>query len=400
VNKIVNNSKDDPAFFQDDTKLQALFTNIVYDAWGNINKLQSEMQANRMTMELINVLSALKSDDMGLDEFTTQVSNHRVALNKMIEDYKELSNEQNLLNALADLQQINDPDAINVATRETRSQINNIMITERYTDALKNLYDAFNLYIEDRDSAIPQLKTYVQEYSHIVVHLDAVDVDPFPLRTALIAAVRMSEGIEIMPIYEVQCIMDEVIAPQVMGHLSAPKSEELKELMATIQGICDEQNGAQTAKDHVASRLKATNGQKEVKEAMDAHRRRLAYRQRNTVKANSDEVIELRAAEKTGAEWDGFQVEKVELKAKAQVQKSPVEAAFDAFDIDGDSTITIDEVIQYLLSVPPDVRPKGLKDINPFQKGKMRKRLQKMDADNDGTLSFGEFEDWWKQNDK
>lgn len=80
------------------------------------------------------------------------------------------------------------------------------------------------------------------------------------------------------------------------------------------------------------------------------------------------------------------------------VEKTPVQAAFDAFDIDNDGTITIDEVIQFLLSVPPEQRPTGLKDVNPFAKKAMRRRIEKMDTDNDGTLSFAEFEAWWSDN--
>merc|ERR1711988_693813 len=137
--------------------------------------------------------------------------------------------------------------------------------------------------------------------------------------------------------------------------------------------------------------LKIQEGKKKVKEAMEAHRKRLAYRQRMLVKKDANEKIELRKAELTGAEWDGFRVEDVQLKARVEEELSPCEKAFKAFDIDGDSVITIDEVIDYLLSVPPDDRPNGLKDINPFQKKKMRKRLEGMDTDNDGKLSFDEF---------
>merc|ERR1712178_78714 len=129
---------------------------------------------------------------------------------------------------------------------------------------------------------------------------------------------------------------------------------------------------------------------------MEAHRKRLAYRQRMLVKKDA-QTIELREAEKTGAEWDGFRVEDVQLTTRVEAELSPCEKAFKAFDIDGDSVITIDEVIEYLLSVKPDDRPNGLKDINPFQKKKMRKRLEGMDTDSDGKLSFEEFSAWWAE---
>merc|ERR1711924_380000 len=118
------------------------------------------------------------------------------------------------------------------------------------------------------------------------------------------------------------------------------------------------------------------------------------------VKKDASEVIELRKAEKTGAEWDGFRVEDVKLRSAKKEIKSAAREAFDSFDLDGDKTITIEEVIQYLLSVSPEQRPEGLKDVNPFKKAKMRKRLKKMDANDDGTLSFQEFETWWKSEDR
>lgn len=103
----------------------------------------------------------------------------------------------------------------------------------------------------------------------------------------------------------------------------------------------------------------------------------------------------MRHAEKTGAEWDGFRVEDVALVSATADNRSPVQQAFDSFDINKDGTITIEEVIEYLLTLKPAQRPKGLEDVNPFQKTKMRRRLQKMDTDGDGNLSFAEFEAWW-----
>merc|ERR1712023_390110 len=103
--------------------------------------------------------------------------------------------------------------------------------------------------------------------------------------------------------------------------------------------------------------------------------------------------VELRHAEKTGAEWDGFRVESVDLH-KVTDTRSECEKAFDAFDLDHDNVIRIEEVIEYLLSVKQHQRPKGLEDINPFQKAKVRKRLQTMDTNKDGTLSYQEFQTW------
>merc|ERR1712185_316128 len=114
-----------------------------------------------------------------------------------------------------------------------------------------------------------------------------------------------------------------------------------------------------TVKTQVAGQLNATKGGEKVAEVRASHRRRLAYRARLSVKKRATEVIELAKAEKTGAEWDGFQVEAVGLKKAETENLSPVEKAFRSFDRDGDGDITIDEVIEYLLSVGPEERPEG-----------------------------------------
>merc|ERR1711865_369993 len=199
---------------------------------------------------------------------------------------------------------------------------------------------------------------------------------------------------------EILSLMDKIIAPTVHLHCSAPKSQELHELLDLVSKICEEQMCVITVEKQVSAQMNAKKGQAKVKEAMDAHRRRLAYRQRMQAKKDSNEVIDLRAAEKTGAEWDGFRVEDVQLKTAQTEVKSACRQAFDTFDIDGDKTITIEEVMQYLLSVSPEERPAGLKDVNPFAKAKMRKRLKKMDTNDDGTLSFAEFEAWWALEDR
>ena len=77
-------------------------------------------------------------------------------------------------------------------------------------------------------------------------------------------------------------------------------------------------------------------------------------------------------------------------------EKSPSEIAFEAFDIDHDGTVTIDEVLSFLQSVRPHERPDGLQNVqSSFQREKIRRRLQAMDSDKDGCLSFSEFQSWW-----
>jgi len=402
--KVINQGNADQTWLVDGDypAMVPLYTDVVYDAWGNLSKLQGDTQANKLSKDLVNVIAALKSDDIGLDEFHSQVLNVRAVLQKMIEDSKDLNNEQTLLAALAGLQAINDADKMNIAVRETKCQLNTIIITEEYTTALKTLYDDFNFFLDDKEEGKKLLQQCVQNYSNLVVRLGAADDDPFPLRTALKFAVRCCEGMEngnLPKDYEIKVIIEEIIAPQVMGHLSAPKASDLEALMEAVQGILASQKMCFTVQSLVTDRQAAQKGSKEAKEAMDEHRRRLAYRQRMQVKKDADEVIELRKAEKCGAEWDGFHVEDVVLKKRVEKQKSPIEEAFSLFDIDQNGTITIGECIQFLLSVSPDQRPNGLKDINPFQKAKMRKRVEKMDTNGDGTLSFAEFEEFWKAND-
>jgi len=195
----------------------------------------------------------------------------------------------------------------------------------------------------------------------------------------------------------VRMVLNDVIRPQVLRHCSAPKSDDLKELISVVKDVVAAQANSANAKQAVEAMSAAKSGAKKVLELRDSHRRRLAYRNRNTVKKRAEEKIELRKAEKTGAEWDGFSVEDVTLKSGKQENLTPCEKAFRSFDMDNDSVITIDEVINYLLSVKPEERPRGLEDVNPFKKPKMRKRLEKMDTDKDGTLSFEEFETWWMQ---
>jgi len=372
------------------------FQHAVYDAWSDVRTLQTEQHANGMSKELMQVVNALKTDDITMDEYQSHVANARLVLDGMLESDKDLHNETSLLNAMTQLKAIDDPDAINVAVRETKIQLQNILVTEESLDALKQLYATFNLYLEDRMQAIPLFEQHIQNFSHIVIELGAVDDDPKPLREALLMATDCINR-EVPP-FEIENLLDAVIRSTVMDKNSAPRSDDLNALVETVRAIIENDFGTNRVEMALDGVLKIQEGKRKVKEHMEAHRKRLAYRQRMLVKKDATENIELRKAELTGAEWDGFRVEDVQLKTKVEENLSPCRQAFKAFDIDGDSVITIDEVIEYLLSVKPDARPNGLKDINPFQKTKMRKRLAGMDTDGDGKLSFEEFEAWWMNN--
>merc|ERR1711988_1255669 len=106
--------------------------------------------------------------------------------------------------------------------------------------------------------------------------------------------------------------------------------------MATIREIVDSQSGSVLVKEQTNAQMKAKEGQKKVKDEMDAHRKRLTYRSRMAVQRRAKEPIELREAEKTGAEWEGFKVEKCSLHSAAEDTRSPCQRAFDVFDMDLD----------------------------------------------------------------
>merc|ERR1712072_755567 len=279
----------------------------------------------------------------------------------------------------------------------TKSQLENIETVQRHTEALKAVAASFKEYLdpETKSQAVVDLKKHIQDYAEIVVQLQALDADGAPLRASLITAALMVDGTA--PDAEVTRVAQQVISPAVLQHCSAPKSSDLNVLMSTIKDIVDQQSGSITVKNQVEAQTRATNGCLKVKDEMDSHRRRLTFRSRLAFKKRAEENIELRQAEKTGAEWDGFHVEDVALNSYVD-NRTPCEKAFDDFDKNKDSIVTINEVIEYLLAITPDERPEGLKDINPFQKAKMKKRLEKMDTDKDGTLSFNEFSTWWESN--
>jgi uncharacterized protein YccT (UPF0319 family) len=395
--KIISRSADDEEYFQSDPKLVEKFNNAVLDAWANVTTLQAERHANKLAKTAMLRVEAFKADEMTIDQFQADVLNDRRTVNSLLEEDKDLYNEQLLLKSLGDLQEINDPDAINVATRETKSQLENIETVQRHTEALKAIAASFKDYLnpETKSQAVADLKQHIQDYAEIVVQLQALDADGAPLRSSLITAALMCDGTA--PDAEVTRVAQQVISPAVLQHCSAPKSSDLHTLMTTIKEIVDQQSGSVTVKNQVEAQTRATNGRAKVKDEMDSHRKRLTFRSRLAFKKRAEENIELRQAEKTGAEWDGFAVEDVSLKSYTDT-RTPCEKAFDDFDRNKDSIVTINEVIEYLLAIPFEERPEGLNDINPFQKAKMRKRLENMDTDRDGNLSFDEFASWWESN--
>lgn len=438
---IIRLSEDDPEYFKnaafDESKAEAQrvpakFKAAVFDAWNNITTLQAEKHANGLAkaqmLQLDALLAASKKDSvdttdtpMTLDEFVSNVTTTREALNHMLQEDKDLFNERLLLKSMADLQQVNDPDAINVATRETKLQLENIQVVQQNKDALKDVHAVFKEFLEgdeaQKNLAKAKLMACIgtkglstqqaqlikdhglesKDYAEIVILLEALEADAAPLRSALIMAAMIIEGT--YKDEEVVFVQQQVISPAVMLHCSLPESAELNSLMAIVQGIVDDQKGSVTVTQQVDTLNRASAGFAKVQEAMDKHRAQLTFRSRLAFKKRAEENVDLRPAEKTGAEWDGFHVEDVDLKSW-QDTRTPCERAFEDFDLDKNGIITITEVIDYLLTLKPEERPKGLEDVNPFNKTKMKKRLQKMDTDSDGTLSFEEFSAWWEANER
>ena len=72
--KIINHTKEDKDYYQEDPALQQLFKDTVFDAWGNIIALEAEMKANTMTKEMMDILSGLASDDLRADRDVHMVS--------------------------------------------------------------------------------------------------------------------------------------------------------------------------------------------------------------------------------------------------------------------------------------------------------------------------------------
>jgi len=268
----------------------------------------------------------------------------------------------------------------------------------------KTMHANFMLFTQpegDKDMAIKALKANIKDFAPLVVKLAALEDNAAPMRESLVTAKLLTDAYEInspgLATLEarVNLLASTTIRPEVALHCSAPQSAKLNMLMATIQTLVDKQQEAKNSKDNVVVLLDAKTEVKKVQDEMDDHRRRLAYRNRMQVSKKSEEKIDLRKAEAGGAFWEGFQMENYDPLKHVEDTRTEMQKAFDCFDIDKDGEITLEEVMQYLLSVPANKRPKGLEDVNPFQKKKMEKRLRSMDKDGDGKLSYQEFETWW-----
>jgi len=335
-----------------------------------------------------------------LDELSAHTVNARNVLNALLDQDRNLHDEMSLLEALerlssAELEKVDDVSTINEAIFEAEQQMATIKVTKRHMEALKDLYKAFKLYDEgNKTKALDLLRQHVKDYSHLVVDLVALEEDPNALRDTLRIALLLIDHPErvdrLLP-----AVMSAVVAPAVALHCSTPMPSELEDLLKQVQAISDARISKGSALDSVIREASIR-----LKEAENNHRRRLGYRSRVMFMSHCDAPVQLRKVDhsNTGAEWEGFKVEEVKLQPIADDGRSACRKAFDSFDIDCDGKITIEEVVTFLLSVPPEERPRGLHDVNPFQKKKMRLRVQKIDTNRDGLLSLDEFTRWWEKN--
>jgi hypothetical protein len=420
VARQIINHKDDIEYYLGDEKLQRKFKDVVADAWTNIITIQAEMEASRNAREMMEIIGALaqppgesESDDVRMDEFQAHVRNHRAVLNDLIEKDKDVYHESSLLRAVSNLQHIQDPDAINVAIRETRLQLENIRLINAQKDAMEKCFDVLQLCLTERDddNTINQCQELVQDFSGLVVFVGAFDDNAKAIKKSLVTLQRVANK-ENVTNNEIQMIIDQTVRPLVLRSCSNPTKPELEALISQVEEAVALQSG--TARANVSeSTKKQTSNQavaRNVQKSLAEHRERLIFRQRLQIQELIGyEKIVLRTRESTwkGAEWAGFYVEGVKLKHveiggalgnvnRGQgVELSPCREAYEAFDRNHDATVTLDEVLLHLCSVQPEDRPKGLEDVNMFKKSSMKKLLKSIDTDNDGELSFAEFEKFW-----
>jgi len=255
----------------------------------------------------------------------------------------------------------------------------------------------------ESDSTKQQCGKMIGKYSDLVIKLGGLDDNSVPMEMCLVTLERIRLGIPIENC-ELELLINSVIRPQVLRNCSNPNAEDLKTLIVDVTMLVNEAAKSVTTQQVVTATTNTKHGVAKIKMMVGSHRDRLAYRQRMALQESigTDKLVLRKAEHHTGAEWAGFYVEGVKLKHVDYLQeevdnRSPCQKAYDAFDMDSDGMITIDEIIKYLLSVQTDQRPNGLQDINPFKKAKMRKLLKSLDADNDGTLSFNEFEAFWNE---
>jgi hypothetical protein len=413
-------SSEDPSDFLmngDGATTPEKLDDMINDAWAGVNQLKIDQNANKKAQQAAQFLDAVASEDRDMDELKGNTENLRCDLDALIDKDKNQYKELALLDALSDLSKVDDRGAIFAAKREAESQMGDIKAAQNQTVALKKLHKGFTTYIAalndnpgggpESEAALEEpkneLKELVKSTAQVVVHLASLEQQPDALRDTLSMATMLTHPeyakrldfanpSKILP-----SVMSTVVAPEIMQHTSTPAAEEIEDLIDDVEEIMETEVQAHESIAESTQKLKRKQAisQKIAKKAND-HRRRIGYRSRMMAAKAADEPIQLREAEPTGAEWDGFRVEDVILSSAVDDEVDACQKAFDSFDINNDKFITINEVCDFLLTVPPEERPKGLADVNPYQKRKMATRIRKLDKDGDGLLSYEEFKAWWE----
>jgi hypothetical protein len=353
-------------------EIQTKFKDDVSSAWGDIVTLQSEMKCNEILKDLVSLLSVVDSDDheerlsVPLDEFEVQISNMRTVLKDLLQHDKQQYCEARIVHALSGLTNIHDAEKINIATREAKEQMAQLVAEQSSLDALKDVYDVFKVvldmpddersdslvqdfenwgtfalqddaqkkmlkhveslhadHLEDsmaglsrapskisRDELDEKCRELVQQYSSVIIHVGAVNDNAEPIRSCLLAAAQIQFGARIDQKFKarLQVLIDTVIRPRVMRSCSGDDPEELKELLEMVQKVVDDQLHATTLFKQVEAQHAVASAYQKVRTVLADHRERLAFRRRMEIQTHvTPAKLKLRdAPPPKGAEWIGF----------------------------------------------------------------------------------------------
>jgi len=84
--------------------------------------------------------------------------------------------------------------------------------------------------------------------------------------------------------------------------------------------------------------------------------------------------------------------------AEDEVQIDSEQACQEAFHSakhNGSGGVTVEDMLQHILSLDGAHRPKGLRTVSAWKESEMRKGLEQC-ANNDGLLVYDEFGSWWR----
>jgi len=176
ASRIINKSKNGESFFKDngyqerhhlEISIQEQFKTDVFDAWGDILGLLTEMQCNTMVKTLVQLLEMLQDDeqtDVDFDEVKSQVANNRAVLNELLQADKDNVTELRLVKLMDGMSHLKDPDQVNSISREAVLQADQLMATQASTEALKSVYDVFQIAIDQPE--VMQSDAVVQSFTN------------------------------------------------------------------------------------------------------------------------------------------------------------------------------------------------------------------------------------------